>query len=46
MASAMTHPDDLGALQPSRWQPATAAGATVEVEATPAAQPVEAAPAI
>ena len=34
---AMTNQDDLGALLPSRWQPATAAGATVEVEATPVA---------
>jgi transposase len=34
---AMTNQDDLGALLPSRWQPTTAAGATVEVAATPVA---------
>ena len=43
---AMTNQDDIGALLPSRWQPATAAGATVEVEATPAAEPVAAMAAI
>jgi hypothetical protein len=34
---AMTNRDDLGVLPPSRWQPANAAGATVELEAAPAA---------
>ena len=29
---AMTHRHDLGVLPPSLWQPATAAGASVEVE--------------
>lgn len=43
----MTNQDDLGASLPSCWQPATAAGATVEVEATPVAHhSVEAAAAI
>jgi len=31
---AMTNQDDLGALLPSRWKPATAAGATINVAAT------------
>ena len=31
---AMTTQDDLGALLPSRWQPAAAAGPVVDVEAT------------
>ena len=31
---AMTNQDDLGALLPSRWQPAAAAGPVVDVEAT------------
>jgi hypothetical protein len=39
---AMTNQDDLGALLPSRWKPATAAGATINVAAT---APVEPAPA-
>jgi hypothetical protein len=41
----MTNQGDLGALLPSRWQPATAAGTTVEVEAAPAAEQVAAATA-
>ena len=36
---AMTNQDDLGVLLPSRWQPSTPAGATVEVETAPAAEP-------
>ena len=31
---AMTNQDDLGALLPSRWQPAAAKGPVVDVEAT------------
>ena len=39
---ALTHQDDLGVLPPSRWQPATAAGATVEAETAPPAAPATA----
>ena len=39
---AMTNRDDLGALLPSRWQPASAAGATVEVKVATVAEPVAA----
>ena len=43
---AMTNRDDLGVLLPSRWQPATAAGATVEAETAPLAEPAAAMAAI
>jgi transposase len=43
---AMTNRDDLGVLLPSRWQPATAAGATVEAETAPLAKPATAMAAI
>jgi len=42
----MTNRNDLGVLLPTRWQPGTAANATVEVETAPLAEPAAAMAAI